>query len=588
MPYDGIVTNKIALELNSLLQGGRIEKVFMPEREEVALAIRTQGGNLRLSIQVNPSMPRVNLTTVKKENPSAPPMFCMFLRKHISGGIIKNVYSHGYERVLIIEIVSTTELGDRTLKKLIVEIMGKHSNIIIVNAADKIMDCIKHVDSGVSSKREVMPARLYEYPPSQDKCPPDEVDKDFLLTAFRNSGLTAEKTVLNCIQGFSPALAKECCFRADMDWKQDLSQLDDTQKKILAFEVMKLIDEIKDNQLDYCVYYNINNKSAPADYHCIKLNHLPHYKEVESLNHALDIFFNSKMSADTISQRKNTLLKVINQNIDRCVKKLELQRESVNQSKNYNETKKYGELLTANLHRFQLGDTEVTVTDYYSDQADEITIPIQINLLPQQNAQKYYKMYNKRKKTFEQASIQMKETLNELEYLESIVAEIENAEELNEISDIRQEIISQEYIKHSVSGKKKKINESVPMRPFKYISTDGIEIYAGKNNKMNDLLTLKSSKPDDIWMHTQKIPGSHVIIKSTHTNVPERTLEEAAYIAAWHSRGKKSAKVPVDFTAVRNVKKPPGAKPGMVTYDKFKTIIVTPEEDKIRKLADDD
>lgn len=592
VPFDGILTKIITRELNKECENARIEKVFMPERHEIVLAIRTYNDNYRISLNVNQSMPRVHFTTQKKENPGTPPMFCMLLRKHLTGGRILSVTTPGYERIIMFEIETLTELGDVSVKKLIVEIMGKYSNIILVNDKGVIIDSLRHVDYSVSSKREVMPARIYELAPSQDKVSIDEITSKDIIEAIQNSDKTIEKIILNLVLGFSPQISRECCFRAGLDSKSRGVQLNDTEMKLLALEVMKVVTDFKCGNFVFADYFDTNKIDKITDFYCMKLNHMNVANVFGTANEMLDSFFNSRSKEDKLNSLKSELVKILNTNIERCVKKRSIQQKSIEDAADYEEIKKYGDLITANIYMIKEGMKVASVIDYFREDTPTIDIPLQVNLPPQRNAQKYYKIYNKKKSTIEKANTQLVETEQEIAYLESIVQNIDDCGNVSDLALIKHEMISSGYCKDNYktqykkqvyyAGKGKKVVKRVPVSrkepkqsaPYEYTSSEGYKIYAGKNNKMNDLLTLKSSRGDDIWLHTQKIPGSHVIIKCAGQNVSSKTIEEAAKIAVKHSRAKESNNVPVDYTQVKNVKKPQGAKPGMVIYDKFKTIYV--------------
>ncbi|MEI6131931.1 MAG: NFACT RNA binding domain-containing protein [Bacillota bacterium] len=570
MPFDGVLAKCIANELNDELTQGRIEKVFMPEKLELVFSIRTRVGNCKLLINVNPSFARVHLTTMKKENPNTPPMFCMLLRKHLTGGRILSVTSQEFERVIIFEIESANELGDLSVKKIVVEIMGKHSNVVLLNSQSIIIDSLIHVDSDMSSKREIMPARNYEIPPSQGKVSIDMFEEIDFKKLTDESEEKLEKILLNSIQGFSPSLAKEICVRSEFK----------VENFPLVLNQIRL--EIKEDRLFPAVYFSDSNEENLVDFHCIKLTHKQSFLKQDSINHALDYYFNRKIFIEKLAQSKLSLVKIVSSNQDRCVKKLSLQQKSVEDSRNFDFNRMIGDILNANINSIPKGAKKVDLPNFYSEAEENISIEIDDQLSPQRNAQKYYTKYSKAKKTFEHSTAQVGETILELEYLETIEEEISRSKTFVELSDIREELVSQKYISPpKIKGKKR---EEIESPPEEYISSDGFKIFSGKNNRQNDLLTLKSSKGDDVWFHTQKIPGSHVIIRTAGKNVPARTLEEAATISAWHSRARNSTKVPVDYTFVRNVRKPHGAKPGMVIYDTFKTMFVSPDENIVKKL----
>ncbi|MEI6602540.1 MAG: NFACT RNA binding domain-containing protein [Clostridia bacterium] len=583
MPFDGVLTNCIATELHQELAGARVDKIHMPEKHELVLALRTLKGSCKLLLNANSTMARVQLTTVKKENPTTPPMFCMLLRKYLTGGRILSVASYGFERVIVFEIESSNELGDLSNKKLIIEIMGKHSNIVLVHQNGSIIDSIFHVDASMSSKREVMPARPYEWPPSQNKIPPAELVESKVLEDLKSATGRVDRVILNMILGFSPILVQEVCFRANVFPKHEVESLENASLIDLAGELIKLVSEIRSLQLFPAVYFKDRRMDDVLDYHCVRLTHLDFFQKFASINHVLDFYFHKKVFEDKLNQSKQTLMKVVSTNQDRCVRKLALQEQSMRDASDFDHNREVGDLITANIHALKQGEVTVHLQNFYSEQNETIEINLDENLSPQKNAQRYYKKYSKLKKTFEQSTLHARDTMQELDYLATLEEAINQAMTQDDLTEVRLELASQGYL--TLPKKKEKRSAEAVSPPNEYLSSDGFTIYAGKNNRQNDLLTLKSSKADDFWLHTQKIPGSHVIIKTSGKTVPSRTIEEAAIISAWHSRARDSSKVPVDYALVRNVKKPPGAKPGMVIYDKFKTIIVSPDALVIKKMT---
>lgn len=630
MPLDGIVVRNLKHELNDKLTGGRIEKVFQPAADEIILNIRAKGMNCKLLLSANASFPRVHTTDASKENPAAPPMFCMLLRKHLSGGRILRVTQENFERIIEIAVESVNELGDLAEKRIITEIMGKHSNIILVNADGKIIDSIKHVTEEISSVREVLPGLIYEQPPSQGKFDPLLLDVEVYVNNINSlksdiqfhdktsmdvqfpdkpstdkppvGSLSADKYLLNSIKGFSPLICREICFRAKIQSGALAGSLDAGQLQALKETLSGLVNDIKKMNFNPCIIHDAGGR--PADFHAfeIRLHGSSNLKCVSSINEALDIYYTSKGHYERVRQKKNALSRIINNELDKCRKKLSIQQETLKDVADRNMLKLLGELITANIYRISPGSREAAIANYYSENDETITVELDENLTPQENAQAYYKKYAKARNTFNAVSVQMEENLREISYLESVSQFIDEAASQEDLEEIRQEMISQGLLStrakvtitrlskrnDTKSGKKPlktlKTNEERTSRPLKFISSDGFTILVGKNNRQNDILTMKSAHPGDMWFHTRNIPGSHVIIKTGGRSVPVRTLEEAAKLSAYHSRAKQSSNVPVDYTEVKNVKKPPGAKPGMVIYENFKTAIVTPDESLAEKL----
>lgn len=588
MPFDGVVCKCIVEELKNKIVDGRVEKVFQPEKDEVVMFIRTRGENLKIVLSANPSFPRLHLTSLQKQNPPVPPVFCMLMRKHLCGGKILDVEFHDFERIISLHIESTNELGDICVKKLIIEIMGKHSNIILLNNDDRIIDAIKHIDQGISSVREIMPARLYAIPPVQDKISPAGIDAyefiDKLLTDKDKANLSVEKALLNSIRGFSPLLCREICHTSGIEPKTIVSDISISQKEMLADSLAKILQKIKNNKFNPCLLLNDDIQKLPIDFHCINISHHPYLLFKDSINDMLDFFYSSRDIEERLKQKKSSLMKTILNSIERCSRKLAVQQESIRDVAGREKLKLYGELILANIYTIKPGDKEAYVFNYYSEKPEEyIKIPLDENLTPQMNAQKYFKQYAKAKNTFAYASSQLEETLKELDYLESVQLNLENARTIQEIEEIKKELASQGYINENISSDKKSKKQNKSLDPIKYISDDGFEILAGRNNIQNDILTLKIASSNDIWLHTKNIPGSHVIIRKKQGDIPDTTLVQAAMIAAYRSKAKYSSNVPVDYTLAKNVKKPSGAKPGMVIYDNYKTIYVTPDDNLLKK-----
>ncbi len=583
MPFDGIVTKCIVSELNDLLSGGRIDKVFQPENDEIVLLVRSKGQNHRLVASANASNPRLHLTTLQKENPAAPPVFCMLMRKHVAGGRLLDISFHDYERVITLNIESVNELGDLTVKKLVVEIMGKYSNIILLNSENKIIDSVKHVDSDISSVREVMPARLYILPPAQNKELPEHIKVDKIFNEENLEGAKhLEGLILNIVKGFSPYTCRDICAAAGVQPKTPLNQLTDSDKEKIKIALTSYIDKIKSNNFSPCIVYEDKSLLRPIDFYCFEPSKEVFYKSYDLLSTALDQYYMLRDTNERLGQKMGDVLKVVKNGIERCQKKASMFNEKLREIADRDKLQLYGELITANIYCIPEGAKSVRVLNYYSENEEYIDIPLNEYKSAQDNAQKYFKQYSKAKSTHLNVTKQLEETLSELEYLQSVLAMLENCSSRQEIDEIRQELIDQGYIRQSVKNARKK--QDKPSSPLEFVSSDGFQILVGKNNKQNDLLTLKTAASNDLWLHTKDIPGSHVIIRTERNIVPDSTLLEAATLAAYHSSAKMSYNVPVDYTNVRNVKKPSGAKPGMVIYENFKTINVTPEEEMVIKI----
>lgn len=582
MPFDGIVTKCAVEELTTKLVGGRIEKVFQPEADEIAINVRAWNSNYRLLMSASANYPRIHLTQTVKENPAAPHTFCMLLRKHLSGGKILDFEFNDYERIIGLTVEAANELGDISEKKLVIEIMGRYSNIILLNSENKIIDAVKHVDSDISRVREVMPARPYALPPTQGKTPPDKLDIGLFMEKAAISQLTLEKYLLESIKGFSPLICRELCCRAGLDGKHPAAALTSEGRERLQIELTDIIRLITEGIFQPCIIYEDEGFTKPLDFYCLNVSQYPNTKKMTSISEVLDTFYSSQDRQERLRQKKSDLIRVLNNVIERCSKKLAIHHDTLRDVAGREKLKLYGELITANIYCIPKNTKTVSLSNFYSDQGENIEIPLDENLLPQENAQRFFKKYAKAKTTYTYTVRQLENTQKELEYLESVLLLLENCISHQEIDEVRQELAEQGYmILKKKPGPKKK---AVMSEPLHFKSSDGFDILVGKNNRQNDRLTLKLASSNDIWLHTKNIPGSHVIVKKSVGEISENALKEAAMLAAWYSKARMSSNVAVDFTAVKNVNKPSGAKPGMVIYVNYKTIMVTPDEKSVKAL----
>lgn len=587
MSYDGIVVKSVVLELNSLLLGGRIEKVYQPEADELILNIRNRNINYKLLISASSSNARVYITETTKNNPKSPPMFCMLLRKHIQGGKIVNIYQYSLDRVICLEIQTLDELGNLSVKTLIVEIMGKHSNIILIDkATNTIIDSIKRVPLTLSSVRQILPGLKYKSAPSQNKIMPIGVDKSAFINLIDNSSkaLPIYKMLYGNIIGLSPLIAREICFRANLDSELLISQLDLNAIDLLYGTFKNFYEVINMNKFQPTIIKDKDGFEIIA-FSAVDIQQFSDVLKIQydSISKLLENYYLIRDKMDRVKHKTSDLKKSISIKLDRALKKLSKQKEELIEAEKRDIFKIYGDLLTANLYKIENKQREITLENFYSEKLEQIKIKLDPRLSPVQNAQKYYKKYNKLKKAYKLVSEQIVKTKEEIDYLENILLSLDNCTELKEIEEIKEELVNEGYLRKT-SIKNKKREKEFTSSPHHFISSDGYDIFIGKNNKQNDYLTLKLANKDDIWLHTKNIPGSHVIIKRKEGEIPQNTMLEAAKLSAYYSKAKLSNNVPVDFTERRNVKKPSGAKPGMVIYDHYNTIYVTPDKELLRKL----
>jgi predicted ribosome quality control (RQC) complex YloA/Tae2 family protein len=584
MSFDGIALRAITIELERKLCRARIDKIYQPKKHQIILSLRQKGASYKLLLSSLPQEARVHLVSQTAPNPSEPPLFCMVLRKHLEGGRILSFTQPGLERILEINCEVLNELGDKAQRKIIIEIMGKHSNILLINPEEnKIIDALKRVPASLSRYRQVLPGLSYHYPPPQDKIIPWQTEQKFFYERLLNLPLTTKlnKALIKTCQGLSPQSINELIFRTGLAPHLALEYCGEYELSLLWQELHRLGIQLQKETLSPEVIIEDN---LPLTFSAFALTSYPSTmrQSFPSLNEALDYYYLHKNKANTKQQATDKLTNIITKEIKRCEKKASLQLEAIQEAKNAGKYRLWGELLTANLHCLSQGK-EAQVSNYYDPTGKVEIIPLKPHLSVSENAQRYFSHYQKCKNATIKAKKQLEETKKELDYLYCLANSLNNVTDLTEIEEIREEIQQAGYLKAPPKTKTKKARHE-PSLPQK-INLNSWVIYLGKNNRQNDLLTMKIAKKNDLWFHTKNIPGSHVLIRNPENKVvPPEIIEKAAMLAAYHSQARYSAKVSVDYTERQNVWKPQGAKPGFVLYTKQSTLYVTPDPEKIKIL----
>ncbi|MGN0245273.1 MAG: NFACT family protein [Lachnospiraceae bacterium] len=572
MAFDGITISALVSELREKLTGGRIYKIAQPEKDELLLTIKNQANQYRLIISSDASLPLLYLTNENKKSPMTAPNFCMLLRKHIQNGRILSINQPGLERVVDIRIEHLNEMGDLCQKILTVELMGKYSNIIFRDD-EKIIDSMKHVSQAVSSVREVLPGRSY-FIPGSDKADLLQFDKieeqDAFLAAMAKRSEPVIKMIYQYFTGVAPVVASDICFRAGVDQDKPASSLELHERQSLQEELIKFSNRI--NQKDFCPNV-VYEKDAPVEYGVSPFSCYPGFfvKEYSSVSDLLFSFYQEKSTVTRIRQKSVDLRRIIQTAIERNSKKMDLQLSQLKDTEKRDKYRIYGELLHTYGYEAKDGDKSITVVNYYDNK--ELTIPLNPELSVMENAKKYFDRYGKLKRTFEALSTLSQETKAELDYLESVMVALKLAKTEDDLNQIREELSESGYIRKKSSGKKVRLTS----KPLHYISSDGYHMYVGKNNFQNDELTFQMAEGGDWWFHAKGMPGSHVIVKCKGAELPDRTFEEAARLAAFYSKGSEQNKVEIDYIQKKHVKKPNGAKPGFVVYYTNYSMAIAPD-----------
>lgn len=598
MPLDGIFLSELTREISDRIVGGRVDKIHQPARETIVIAMRAQGGNHKLLLCASASNPRIHFTTLPQDNPQNPPMFCMLMRKHLTGAKLLDVRQFGLDRVVHFSFETTNEFGDKVTLTLAAEIMGRHSNVILVDENNKVIDAVKRITDEMSRVRPVLPGMSYTMAPSSQrldvrKAAPTEI----LERLDQTPELELSKALLQALEGTSPLVCREIAFNALRGVELPVSALNEEARTRLRFFLAKLTDILAhsggaENGCAAPVLL-VDPQQKPKDFSFMDIHQYGYTlvgRTYDTYSGLLDYFYSERDRIDRVHQRGADLLKLLSNLTDRVARKLTAQREELRESTERETLKIYGDLLSSNLHLLQKGMRSAKVDNYYADGAPTVEIPLDPMLTPVQNAQKYYTSYRKADTAEKKLRSLIEQGEAEVQYLESVFDELTRASTEGELNAIRAELASQGYVRVAVrkaaNGTVRKGMKEEKLPPLRYRSDDGFAILCGRNNLQNERLTLRESRNGDVWFHTQKIPGSHVIVVTEGAAPPNRTLEQAAVIAAFHSKAREGGKVAVDYTEIRNVRKHPAGKPGLVLYEPFSTAIVEADEALIARLAE--
>lgn len=575
MAFDGVMMHYVKEEIKSFALDSRVSQIHQPNRDELVIALRTKNGNKKLLVSSRANSPRICFTEHSIENPATPPMLCMLLRKRLGGAKLVDVRQIELERIMFLDFIATNELGDKVKLTLCVEIMGKYSNIILIDENDNIVDALKRVDFTMSTQRLVLPNIKYELPPKQDKlCILECSGRDIVEKAINTPAeMRLSKALLSAMQGVSPIITRELEYMVGVDSNRELTVID---KLKLIEKVDKLKEYIVSGEKSPTMM--IKPEGKPFD---ISFMDIMQYGEMASKKRFLDFstlfdsFYYERDKAERMKVKGQDLLRLCSNIQDKLCRKIAVQEKELKDSLNRDKLRKKGDLLQANMYKMVRGQSFIDVEDYY-DNNKIVRIKLSPTLNPSQNVQKYYKDYRRAKTREEMLTVQIAKAKAELQYISAVQESLGRAESERELTEIRQELVDEGYLKNRNPKGRNKALKLLP--PKEYTSSDGFTIYVGRNNKQNDKLTLKTARNYDMWLHTKDIPGSHVIIVSDNREITDTAILEAASLAAYNSKAKESDNVPVDYTIVKNVSKPSGAKPGMVIYVNNKTVYVTPKE----------
>lgn len=579
MAFDGITVAAMVQELKNALADGRIAKIAQPEPDELLLTIKTPKGQKRLYISASASLPLIYLTDENKPSPMTAPNFCMLLRKYVGNGRITGISQPKLERIIILDIEHLDELGDLCKKQLVIEIMGKHSNIIFCDDQGRIIDSIKHVSAQMSSVREVLPGREYFIPDTMAKHNPLAIDESSFGQALKEKPMPLGKAIYTSFTGISPAVAEEICYLAGLESGITAGDLSGDMMAHLFRQFAYYMEDVRQGAFHPVIYYE---GSAPKEFGALPLTHYNSLarKEFSSISQVLSTYYATKNTLTRIRQKSADLRHVVQTALERNRKKYDLQAKQLKDTQNREKYKVYGELINAYGYDLAPGSKNLTALNYYTGQ--EVTIPLDPTMTPQENSQKYFAKYNKQKRTFEALSDLIQETADDIQYLESISNALDIALSEADLAQIKEELIQSGYARRKFTKKKVKLTS----KPLHYLSSDGYHMYVGKNNLQNDELTFSFAAGNDWWFHAKGAPGSHVIVKSNGDELPDRTFEEAGRLAAYYSKNRGSDKVEIDYVEKKHVKKPNGAKPGFVVDYTNYSLMIDSDISNIKAVQD--
>ena len=575
MPLDAVCLQAVVAELAPQITGSRIEKIQQPARDQVVLLLR---GNRRLLLSAGGGQPRLHLTELPRDNPAQPPMFCMLLRKYLSGGIIESIQQAPLERVVTLTVSAADELGERSQFSLILEAVARRANLILADKDGHIIDCLRRIDFEMNPDRQVLPGLFYHLPTPPDKVFPFTVTKEEFaaLAAAAGEGAPADQWLVRTVNGLSPLVARELTFRAC--GSTDTPVTGHTAALWSAFAAWR--ESVNEKHFTPVM---LKRSGVPMDFTYLHVGQYGGAAEEEtytSFSRLLDDFYEKREQAERVKQKGQDLVKTASNGAARLRRKIAAQEQELAESKNRDKWRVYGELITANLYRMERGMSRLTAQNYYDPDCADVDIPLDVRLSPQENAAKYFKKYTKAKTAEKYITAQLEKARVELTYLESVLQELTLAESEQDFNDIRAELIDGGYLR--AKGRKQ---PQRPSKPREFRSTAGLRILVGRNNRQNDRLTAKDAEKWDIWLHTQRIHGSHVILCTGGAQPDEQSLLEAASLAAYFSQAQDGTKVPVDYAPVKSVKKPAGSPPGFVNYTNYKTILADPSEELVKRLG---
>ena len=575
MPMDGLTTGFAARELNEILRDGRIDKITQPERDTIVLVIRAGGTNHRLLLCASPNNARCHLTMSSFSNPLEPPAMCMLMRKQITGARIQEIRQVEGDRIVYVDLDAVNELGDHVLRRLVLEIMGRHSNLLLLDENGRILEATRHVNPEMSRVRQIQPGMTYLPPPAQDKLNPETLTEEKLyerLSAIPDARLS--RALADTITGLSRGAAEELACRVLQPGETQPSDLKDACRRIADF--LKRLPSMADPR----VLVNENGEAEDVFPMIYLSRPTENQRPYKTLSEALEVYFGSRDARERLNQKSAAMVRMLKSQMERCQRKRAMQQEELHSAERVDEYRRMGEAINANLYQLKKGMTEAELPDWNDPEGGTLTVPLDIRLTPSQNAQRYFKKYQKARSAREVAAQQRDKTLEETDYLEGMLLDVDKCVGESELEEIRQELVRTGYMKKNTNRRQQR--QLPGSKPYRYLSADGIEILVGKNAAQNDRITL-GAKPDETWLHAKDMPGSHVII-CREGEIPLTTMKQAAMLAAWYSKGQRSSLVPVDYTLRRYVKKPSGAAPGKVIYTHQKTAYMTPEEEEIKKI----